>query len=197
MSLIDLIGSILSLICTYLFVKENRNAFGLSAIAIPFDAFVYYQNALYGDMFLQAIYLSMTFYGFHQWRKGDNNAGNALNISYLTTQQKIIGFALCVTGVIFINPLLKPFNHPDIALLDSITTVFSLFAQWLLCKKKIETWIVWFFVDALYAYLYVSKGLPFHGFMALIYLFMAIAGLWRWKKLLLITDINQLNKLHC
>lgn len=186
MSVIDFLGSLLSLLCTYLFIKEDKRAWLISAVAIPFDAFVYYQSHLYGDMFLQGIYLSMTLYGYKQWRN-DSNPNQELPISYTNQLEKLLLLCIATLSIFALNPVLKPFNQPHIATLDSITTVLSLCAQWLLCKKKIETWLVWFIVDGLYAYLYIIKSLPFHGLMAFIYLLMAISGWRNWHRHYLLT----------
>ena len=179
MDLFDLIGSVLSLICTYLFVRADQRAWVMSAIAIPFDAFVYFRSQLFGDMFLQCFYLASTAYGWYQWRFGGQQK-HALKISFSSFGQIATLVIGALIAIEFIYPLLKPFNEAGIARLDAVTTVVSLCAQWLLCKKKIETWILWLIVDALYMYLYGVKSLPFHSIMAMIYLLMACAGFYHW-----------------
>ena len=190
---IDLIGALLSLTCTYLFVKADYRAWILSAIAIPFDAFVYFEQALYGDMVLQAIYFISTFFGWYQWRYG-GTGHQSLNASHLSLNHAVILAGLGVIGIIFTKQLLAPYNAANVVWLDATTTVLSLCAQWLLCQKKIETWILWFIIDGLYFYLYIIKSLPFHGIMVLVYLVMAIIGWFRWQPLLvknsLIPDKN-------
>lgn len=177
----DLIGAFLSLICTYLFVREKQKAWLFSAIAIPFDAFVYYKSQLYGDMSLQAVYFALTFYGWYQWQYGSSSQSN-LEASFLSNKARLKVILIVIIGITIINPLLRPFNQADVVWLDAITTVLSLAGQWLLCNKKIETWMVWFIVDSLYIYLYSIKSLPFHSIMASIYLLMAIAGFVSWYK---------------
>jgi nicotinamide mononucleotide transporter len=176
----DIVGACLSLICTFLFVRGSIFAWHLSAIAIPFDAFVYFRSQLFGDMMLQLLYFISAFYGWFQWRFGGGK-GEVLEVTSLSIAewQKLI--VLLILAVAIILPLLKPFNRGDIATIDALTTVLSLGGQWLLCRKKIETWLFWFVVDGLYIYLYAVKSLPFHSIMAAIYLTMAIAGWRRWK----------------
>ena len=181
MDIYDLIGAILSLLCTYLFVKAVKRAWLLSALAIPFDSYVYYRSSLFGDMFLQCFYMASTYYGWSQWRSGGVKQGD-LEISYSSIYSLLFIGCIAIIGIVIINPLLKPFNHANIALLDAITTVLSLCAQWLLCRKKIESWFLWFIVDAFYIYLYDIKTLPFHSVMALVYLIMAITGFYNWRK---------------
>lgn len=179
MNFFDLVGAFFSLICTYLFVLEDKRAWFLSAIAIPFDAYVYYRSQLYGDMMLQGIYFISTLYGWYQWQYGGKNH-QELAVSRLSIKAVVICLLLVMIGIGLISPLLKPFNQAEVAMLDAITTVLSLLGQALLCLKKIETWLIWFMVDSLYIYLYAIKALPFHSLMALVYLFMAVAGGYRW-----------------
>mgnify|MGYP000713545896 CR=1 FL=1 len=68
--------------------------------------------------------------------------------------------------------------------LDATTTVLSLIAQWMVCKKIIENWILWFVVDAIYVFLYFYKDIPAHGVLLIIYLGLAVAGFIRWRKLM-------------
>ncbi len=179
MNYYDLIGAILSLICTYLFVKADKRAWIISAFAIPFDAYVYYSSQLYGDMFLQGFYFFSFFYGWYRWCYG-GGLSNELPVSCLSINQILFQGLLVVLAIVLLKPLLLPFNPSMIATMDATTTVLSLFGQWLLCQKKIETWFVWFTVDTLYIYLYGFKALPFHSVMACIYLLMAIAGFRSW-----------------
>jgi len=60
--------------------------------------------------------------------------------------------------------------------------VVSLIAQWLMCRKIIETWSLWFFVDACYVGMHYLKGIPMHALVSCIYLGMAIVGYLLWQK---------------
>ena len=59
----------------------------------------------------------------------------------------------------------------------------SLGAQWLLNRKRIENWILWIVVDALYVPLYVSRGLLLTAVLYAVFLAMAVVGLTRWRAL--------------
>jgi nicotinamide mononucleotide transporter len=78
--------------------------------------------------------------------------------------------------------LLETFTHSTVALLDAATTSLSLVAQWLMCHKIIITWVLWFITDVLYAAMYLSKNLPFHSILMIIYTGMAIAGYLVWAR---------------
>lgn len=191
MSILDLIGAFLSLSCTILFVRASIYAWPLGAIAIPFDAYVYFHSQLYGDMMLQGLYFASTFYGWWQWRCGGENHKD-LVISTSTIKSLVTLFFVVSSGVVVLHQLLEPFNLSHIAFMDALTTTLSLSAQWLLCKKKIETWFIWLVVDAIYVYLYAIKALPFHSVMAFTYLMLAICGYMEWRKMMKI-DLTKVN----
>lgn len=183
MNMLDILGSFLSLVCTYLFIKQDIRAWPLSAIALPFDAYLYFHNQLYADFLLQIFYLFTIGYGWYQWRYG-NTSARALEITYLTKKQHAIFLLITVIAIALAYHWLATYTVAFIALLDAITTVLSLCGQWLLCNKKIETWLVWLVVDGLYVYLYAIKRLPFHSAVYVLYLGMAMIGWLRWRQAL-------------
>lgn len=176
----DLIGAFLSLWCTYLFINTDPKAWPLSALALPFDAYAYLEKGLYGDLLLQGVYLITTLYGWHQWRHGGKDK-KQLPISTVAKEKILVTLGLTVVAILLVHYFLASYNQASIAWLDAITTVLSLLGQWLLCNKKLETWIIWLIVDALYFYLYAIKGLPFHALMVSVYFAMAIIGWLKWK----------------
>ena len=61
---------------------------------------------------------------------------------------------------------------------DSLTTVLSLVAQILMCRKRLEHWLFWMVADIIYVPLYVSRNLPLTAMLYFVFLLMCIAG-WR------------------
>ena len=55
-------------------------------------------------------------------------------------------------------------------------------AQWLLTRKKLESWIYWISVDVVAIGVYFYKGLhPTAGLYA-VFLILASAGFWKWSR---------------
>ena len=59
----------------------------------------------------------------------------------------------------------------------------SLGAQWLLNRKRLETWDLWILVDIVYVPLYVSRGLNLTALLYAVFLVMATMGLSHWRTL--------------
>ena len=182
MSSLDLVSAILDLITTYLFVCANMLMWPMTFFVSILNAVLYYKIGLYGDMALAIGYSCSAIYGWYYWKYG-GSAQNNLAITSLAWRTRI---TLVITAIISIEllALLLQYNtNSSVPYLDASTTVLSIIGQALVCRKIIDTWAVWFTVDVLYVYLYFHKGIPFHGFMALIYLIMAILGWYRWSQI--------------
>ena len=63
---------------------------------------------------------------------------------------------------------------------DALTTSISLASQWLLNRKRLESWIGWIIVDVIYVPLYIYKDLYLTAILYGLFLLMAVMGLRAW-----------------
>jgi nicotinamide mononucleotide transporter len=175
----DIFGSLCSLLSTYFFIRINNKAWLVGIIATCVNGWLYWHKGIYADMGLEIFYLLTMAYGWHQWRRGKENAQT--NIIFLNAMQ--LGLLLLATMVLFllIYYCLINFTHSTVATLDALTTALSITAQWLMCYKVLITWLFWFITDTLYAVMYLNKGLPFHSVLMLVYTGLAIVGYISWN----------------
>ena len=61
-------------------------------------------------------------------------------------------------------------------LTDAFTTVFSLWATWLMVNNHHANWAYWIAIDAVAIVLYAKRGLPLGAALCAIYLVMAVMG---------------------
>jgi len=67
-------------------------------------------------------------------------------------------------------------------LLDALTTVLSVEAQYLMTRKVIEHWLVWMAADVIYVWLYAERGLYLTSLLYVVFFAMCVAG-WRdWSR---------------
>ena len=52
-------------------------------------------------------------------------------------------------------------------------------------NPKIEQWFFWIIVDAVCFYLYIVKGIPFKAGLYGLYVIIAVAGYFKWKKMMI------------
>lgn len=179
MNWLDFIGAGLSLSCTYYFTQAKRFAWLIGIAATLLNGALYWQKGLYGAISLEIIYFFTMFVGWFHW----SSTKKEKPIRHLSFNELITYIFIAVIGTFSVAFLLKNYANSDVPYWDAITTVLSLIAQWLLCLKVLHCWILWFIVDALIALLQFYKGIPFHSAMHWFYLFMAVMGYYRWKKL--------------
>lgn len=179
---LDIVGSIFSLISTLFYVKADWRAWPIGVCATLLNISLYSYLGIYGDMTLEVLYFFSMFYGWYVWLRGGKNH-HAIAISTLTQQSFLYYLGLAMIGSVIVFFLLKHYTNSTVPYLDSITTVLSLIAQYMTCRKILECWILWFIVDAIYVGLYINKGIPFHSVLLMIYLGLAVAGYLRWYQL--------------
>jgi len=180
---LDISGAIFALFSTIFYVKADKWAWPLGAVATVLDASLYGLTGIYGDMILTGIYFISMFYGWYMWTHKSERSKN-LEITHLTLKTGLILSAIAIGGIFVVSTLLKDFTNSQVPYLDAITTVLSLIAQWMVCKKIIENWTLWFVVDAIYVGLYFYKGIPAHSILLIIYLGLAVVGFIRWRNLM-------------
>ena len=181
MNLLDLLGAIASLSSTLLFISVNRLAWVITILATLLNGYLYFQKGIYAEMTLEVAYFASAFYGWFAWKMPKKQ-----NHSEITTLSSILQWLTLIVSWSVLYSLLwyvlSHYTNTSVASLDATTTALSLMAQWLMCRKVIVTWALWFITDLIYVYLYFIKALPFHASLALIYTGLAITGYLRWRK---------------
>ena len=66
---------------------------------------------------------------------------------------------------------------------DGTIAMTSVVAQILLARRYVENWILWIIVDILAIGLYWTKGLHPTAILYAIFLIVAVAGLYEWRKI--------------
>lgn len=178
--MLDFFGASLSLLSTLFFIRINPQAWSIGLVAVLLNIWLYFQKGIYADMFLESGYLVMIIIGWRLWKNQSNSTANRINT--LTAHQRLLlipPFVLCFVTIYLI---LVNYTDSTVPVLDALTTALSLLAQGLMCYKFIETWILWFIADAIYAVLYAQKEIPYHCLLMIIYTLMAGVGFYHWNK---------------
>ena len=78
--------------------------------------------------------------------------------------------------------LFYTYTDASLPYVDSLVAILSLFANYLLLKRKIENWYIWIFVDVIYVMLFLYKGLIVSAILYAILFVIAIKGYLDWRK---------------
>ena len=153
---------------------------------------LYYQKGLYADCGMEFYYLSMTVYGFWRWSsiaaenplplEGDR--GRLASPRHFPTRL-ILPWGLLTAAIwALIYWLLVTFTNSNVPLADSFTTALSIVGIWALAHKYLEQWFIWIAVDVVTCVLYFYKDIPFKASLYALYVVIAIAGYFKWRKMM-------------
>ncbi len=176
---LELISFVLSVTTVWLNIRQNHWAWLFAILSSATYGVVFFGAKLYGDMALQGVFITVSFWGWYQWLRG--NHGSALGVSSLSMRGRVLAGVAWAVGFVVLAWFLRTFTDTDVPHADAFLTAGSLVGQALLSRKKIENWHVWIIVDVLYVALYVHKGLMLTAVLYGMFVAMAFAGLRAWQ----------------
>jgi nicotinamide mononucleotide transporter len=184
----EVLGFVTGGICVWLVVREHlwNWPIGLANNVVFFVLFL--QSRLFADMGLQVVYFALGAYGWWQWRFGGPRHGR-LPVSRTTRAEWLTLLLLAPLGFIGLRALLIRVNGAAPAA-DAVTTILSLVAQYLLCRKRIENWWFWIAADLIYVPLYLQRALPLTALLYAGFLVLCGLGLRAWRQSLRSAEVG-------
>lgn len=186
MNWLDIAGTIIGLIYIY---QEYKASIWLwvTGIVMPLTYMVvYYEAGLYADFGMQVYYVLAAVYGLLVWKLGKkrNQQTEELPITHVGRSLLLpsLVFFLVAWGALYY--VLIRFTNSTVPVLDSFGNALSFVGLWWLSRKYIEQWWVWIVVDIELSALYVYKGIYFTAGLYALYVIIAVAGYFKWKRLM-------------
>jgi nicotinamide mononucleotide transporter len=121
----------------------------------------------------------MAIVGYFHWKK--NNVQKEDDISLLTVRGFIVGTLICGILSLMMAYYFDRYTTAALPWLDAPITVFSIWATWLVIKKKLENWLFWVLIDALAIYLYYKRNLHLTALLYAMYTILAVVGYYKWR----------------
>lgn len=182
---LDIFTTILGLVYIWLEYRASILLWIVGIIMPALDIWLYASHGLYGDSGMAAYYTIAAIYGYVIWKFGKKygqRKGEVLPITHMRKKLYIPAtiFFFIAWGIIYW--ILKYYTDSNVPVLDSFTNAMSFVGLWALARKYVEQWLFWIFVDAISCYLYIYKGLPFKALLYGLYVCIAIAGYYKWRK---------------
>ena len=177
-SIIESTAVFFSILYVILAVKESVWCWGAAVISVILYIYICYTEQLYPETGLQVFYLLMALYGYHQWNKNDS----ALKIQQWKTTRHLLILLLGALLTFLMGFYFTIYTNAAMPLVDSFTTVFSVFTTYMVTKKVLRNWLYWIVIDIVSVYLYFSRDLPLTSFLFIVYTVIAIFGYFSWIK---------------
>jgi nicotinamide mononucleotide transporter len=180
-STIEIIAVVFSLLCVGLSVKRSILNWPAGLIGVSAYLILFLQIKLYADATLQVFFLVQGVYGWVYWNK-TREKEDGIVVAYLTLNDRLLYGVTTVAVTVCWGLLLSHYTDGSIPYVDAFAATTSFFANWLMARKKIESWILWITADSVYIGLFYYKELYLSCGIYMIFLVLAVIGLVQWRK---------------
>ena len=148
-------------------------------------------SRLYADSAIYLLYyLPMQFLGWAHWKKNQNQEDGAVNARHLDRKTALVLLAIAAVLIpLFAWLLSRPFIADSQPWLDSVTTVVSILAMYMMVKAIAEQWYIWIVLDGVQVVKWAvatANGEKHAALMLVMFAFFlanAVYGLIQWNGL--------------
>lgn len=169
----------LGLLSVWFSKQANIWVYPTGIISTAIYVYLLFKAGLYGDMSINAYYVSMSIYGWIHWSRPGPQA-EPLPIGRATRTENWIGLGILGASFALLAYVLEVHTPSTVPYLDAFTTAIFFVGMWFMAKKKLEHWIYWIVGDAITVPLYVYKGLGLTAIQYVIFTGLAVWGLVSW-----------------
>ncbi len=187
-TILELLGLVIGLLYLWWEYNADPKVWLASVIMPAISMWIYYSKGLYADFGINIYYLLIAVYGFVSWTKKthgskpDSRGHRQISHTPLPVWIGVFVSAICLWGALWW--ILVTFTDSTVPTADSFTTALSIVGLWMMAKKYVEQWFIWFIVDMVCCGLYLYKGLYFYCGLYGVYTVISIFGYRKWRKLM-------------
>lgn len=174
-------ANIATAICIFLAGRNNVHTWWTGIIACILFMFLFYEWKLYADAKLQVFFVITGIIGWYGWIKTPNKP--ALAVTHTGWDEQTT--AIFVTLVAYLGYTMVLVNYTDAVapFWDSAVLFFSINAQLLMMRRKVESWPLWLIVNTIAVPLFASRELYLTSFMYSLFWLNAVYSWWYWTQL--------------
>ncbi|MCB6201815.1 nicotinamide riboside transporter PnuC [Extibacter muris] len=187
-NLLALISGITGILGVVLAAKGKVSTYIFATVNVAIYALLTFQNHLYGEFMLNAFYyIPMNFIGFYLWSKHKDNESGEVEGKKLTGRQTVILFAAVAVVVLVYWQILSRIGG-QLALIDAMSTIFSVVALIMQVARYAEQWLLWIIVNVVSVVMWLlligkDSSAVTMVVMWVAYLFNSVYGYYNWRKL--------------
>lgn len=185
---LEIAANLMTAICIFLAGRNSVHTWWTGIVACVLFGTLFYSVQLYADVTLQVFFVITGIIGWYGWvqRKAvDGATTSTLPISSVRTNTMMLMVGTAVLVAAAYGLLLHTFTNAYAPWIDSLVLTFSVIAQLLLMRRKIQTWPLWVIVNTLAVPLFWSRELYL---TAGLYAVFWVHAIWAWKHWLNLMD---------
>jgi nicotinamide mononucleotide transporter len=182
MSLLEIIGTILGVIGVTLMIRQNIWTWPVGLVQVSVSAWLFYGAKLYSDTILQGFFFVIQTYGWWHWVQGGRARRAELPVTTLSIRTRAGWLIAGLLGTWLWGEFMRRNTDAALPHWDASILVFSLIAQWLQARKRLENWIVWMAVNVIAVGVFWAKDLRAYAGLYAAFFCLAVAGHLAWQR---------------
>lgn len=180
-SWMEQLATVLGLLGVGLTIRQSLWNFPVGLVQVSLSAVVFYQARLYADMKLQAFFFAVLAYGWWHWARPGGNR-KVLPVTRLSRGAIAACVGAGLAGTFLWGWYLQARTDAAMPYRDAFIASFSILAQWLQARKKLENWITWMIVNVTAVAVYWIAGLYWFAVLYVLFFILAVGGHYEWQK---------------
>ncbi len=188
---LELVAMLLALVYVILAAVGSIWCWPAAFISTALYTVIFYDVLLLMDSALNVYYLIMAVYGYWLWQKNsstnaqsqDQQKTSALAIVSWQASWHLRACLILTVISVVLGYVMANYTPAAFPYIDTFTTVFAVFATYLVAQKVLENWLYWLVIDFVSIYLYLEKGLMPTAVLFIIYVVIAAYGYLKWQNL--------------
>ncbi|MFD2166710.1 nicotinamide riboside transporter PnuC [Thalassotalea euphylliae] len=179
-SYLEWLAVITALAYVVLAARENILCWPAALLSTCLYTYIFYEYYLWMDSVLQVYYFVMAVYGWYCW-KGRHLQQEAVSLNQLSWGFHATTIVILSAVSVAVGYIMDNYTPTTFPYIDAATTVFAVFATYLVTQKVIENWLYWVVIDIVSIYVYLEKGLAPTAALFIVYVFIAAYGYINWQ----------------
>lgn len=178
---LDQINLVLGVIGVALMIRRNLWAFPVGMAAVTVQGILFWRWTFYADAKLQIFFFVCLAYGWWHWVRHKGNEPE-LPVTTLSWRARL-GWLAAPTALTLVWGAWQD-AHTDAVMpyRDTFIASFSMAAQVLQVRKRLENWAGWVAVNSVAIMTYWSAELAYTAFLYAIFLVMGLLGWREWHR---------------
>jgi nicotinamide mononucleotide transporter len=163
-----------------LIARQRRLGWICGGVSSALYVYIAWQAQLPLQAGLQLFYVLMAVYGWVTWTRAAG--GEAPAIMSWPLRRHLLAIGVVVAVSLLAANWLATSAGSAWPRLDSLTTVTSVLATWMVIRSVLENWLYWIATDAVSAFMFHTQGHPLTAILFATYLTVAVVGFLTWRR---------------
>jgi len=176
----EIVGTVFGLLSVWYSVRKSIWTWPTGLINVVLFLVMFYQVKLYAELITYGAFFGLGVYGWWEWSRDADRA--ELPVMRTPARVSAVLVAIAVIWAPLQGYVLQRYTDASLPYWDSVITVLSLLAQWMMARKYLENWWLWIAVDVLGIGVYQAKGLYVTAGLYAVFLVLATYGLIAWAR---------------